>query len=91
MILGKVCGSINSTINHSYFDNKRLLIVDLLNPDNSESGKYLIAQDSVGAGFGEIVIIVDEGNSARMIVEDNSAPLRSIIVGIVDNVDFQNQ
>jgi len=89
MILGKVCGSINSTINHDFYDNKRLLIVDKLNPDGSETGKYIIAIDFVGAGFGETVIIVDEGGSARMIVESDTAPLRSIIVGIVDQVVFE--
>ena len=88
MILGKICGSINSTINHDFYENKRLLIVDKLNPDGSETGKYIIAIDSVGAGFGETVIIIDEGGSARMIVEDETAPLRSIIVGIVDQVNI---
>lgn len=86
MILGKVCGSINSTINHEFYENKRLLIVDKLNPDGSETGKYIIALDSIGAGFGETVIIIDEGGSARLIVEDETAPLRSIIVGVVDQV-----
>ena len=90
MILGKVCGSINSTINHDFYNNKRLLLVDKLNPDGSETGKYIIAIDSVDAGFGETVIIVDEGGSARMVVEDEAAPLRSIIVGIVDQVVIGN-
>ena len=91
MILGKVCGSINSTINHDYYENKRLLLVDRINPDGTETGKYLIAMDSIGAGFGETVIIVDEGNSARMIVEDKTAPLRAIIVGIVDHIDVERK
>lgn len=41
---------------------------------------------SVDAGSGEIVLVIDEGNSARSIVNDDMAPLRSIIVGIVDHV-----
>lgn len=90
MILGKVCGSINSTINHDFYDNKKLLVVDKLNPDGTKTGKYIIALDSVGAGFGETVIIIDEGGSARMIVGDESAPLRSIIVGIVDHIVVEN-
>ena len=84
MILGRVSGSIHSTINHPFYDGKRLLIVDRLNPDGSETGKYLIAIDSVGAGAEETVLVIDEGNSARQIVDDNAAPLRSIIIGIVD-------
>jgi ethanolamine utilization protein EutN len=87
MILGKVCGTIHSTINHPFYDNKRLLLVDRLKKDGTPSGKYLIAVDSVDAGAGEIVLIVDEGNSSRQIVDDASAPLRSIIVGIVDHLE----
>ena len=88
MILGKVCGTVHSTINHPFYDNKRLLIVERLKKDGTLSGKYLIAVDSVDAGAGEVVLIVDEGNSARQIVNDKMAPLRSIIVGIVDQIDF---
>ena len=88
MILGKVCGTVHSTINHPFYDNKRLLIVERIKMDGSLSGKYLIAVDSVDAGAGETVLIVDEGNSARQIVNDKMVPLRSIIVGIVDHIDY---
>ena len=88
MILGRVCGAIYSTINHKFYDNKKLLVVDRLKPDGSPSGKYLIAVDSVGAGAGETVLIIDEGNSARQVVNDMSAPIRSIIIGIVDQINI---
>lgn len=87
MIYGKVCGNIYSTINHPFYDNRRMLIVDKLNPDGSTTGKYLIAVDTVEAAPGDKVLMIDEGNSARQIVGDNMAPLRSIIVGIVDDVN----
>ncbi len=86
MILGRISGAIHSTINHDFYDNKRLLIVDLLNIDGKPTGKYLIAVDSVDAGVGETVLVIDEGNSARQILDDALAPIRSIIVGIVDEV-----
>jgi microcompartment protein CcmK/EutM len=84
VILGRVCGSIVSTINHEFYDSKRLLIVDRLALDGTVSGKYIIAVDAVGAGFGETVLIIDEGNSARQIADDKKAPVRSVIVAIVD-------
>lgn len=87
MILGVVRGRIYSTINHPYYDGKRMLIVDRIAPDGKPDGGYLIAVDSVGAGAGETVVIVDEGSSARQIIGDKTAPLRSIIVGIVDHVE----
>ena len=88
MILGKVCGTIHSTINHPFYDNKRLLVVDKLNPNREPTGNYLICIDSVDAGVGETVLMLDEGNGARQIVGDSMAPLRSIIVGIVDDINL---
>ena len=88
MILGKVCGTIHSTINHKFYDNRKILVVDKINMEDQPTGEYLIAIDSVGAGSGETVLVIDEGNSARSIVKDDMAPLRSIIVGIVDQVNI---
>jgi ethanolamine utilization protein EutN len=86
MILGKVFGTIYSTINHPFYDNRKLLMVERLKRDGTASGKFLIAIDTVDAGAGETVLIVDEGNSARQIINDSSAPLRSVVVGIVDQI-----
>lgn len=86
MILGRVQGEIYSTINHPFYDGKKLLWVSLLSPEGELTDNYVIAIDTVGAGTGQTVLVLDEGNSARQIVDDASAPLRSIIVGIVDQV-----
>ncbi len=86
MILGRVCGAVHATIQHSFYNNHRLLLVDRLGLNGKPTGKYLIAVDSVDAGMNETVLIIDEGNSARQIVDDASAPLRSIIIGVVDEV-----
>ncbi len=87
MILGKIRGQIYSTINHPFYDGKRLLLVDKLHPDGTPTGDYLIAIDAAGAGYDETVLVIDEGNSARQIVEDPAAPLRAIVVGIVDRFE----
>ena len=88
MILARVSGNIYSTINHPFYDRRKLLVLDKLDPQGKPTGDYIIAVDSVGAGAGETVLVIDEGNSARQIVEDSSAPIRSIIIGIVDEVAF---
>jgi len=88
MILGKVCGAIHSTINHRFYENRKMLVVDKLDLEGNPTGEYLIAVDRVDAGAGETVLVIDEGNSARGIVNDDMAPLRSIIVGIVDHVNI---
>ena len=89
MIIGRVTGTIYSTINHEFYDNKKLMIIDKLDGHGKTTGKYLIAIDTVEAGIGDRVLIVDEGNSARQIIKDDMAPLRSIIVGIIDDIHLQ--
>ena len=50
------------------------------------SGGYIIAIDVVDAGVGETVLVVDEGNASRQILNDPSGPVRSVIIGIVDEI-----
>ena len=89
MIIGTVRGTITSTINHPFYDGKKLLVVEK-EDFAGKPGGYLIAIDGgVGVGVGERVLVIDEGNSARQVVRDPQAPLRSIIVGIVDRVDVE--
>jgi microcompartment protein CcmK/EutM len=87
MILGRVVGAITSTINHPFYDGKKLMIVEKISPDGGASSDYVIAVDTVGAGPGERVLVVDEGNGARQIFVSKDAPVRSVIAGIVDHAD----
>ena len=84
MIVGRVAGELTSTINHPFFDGRTLLIVDRETPDGEPTGDYLVAVDTVGAGRGQRVLVLDEGNGARQIVGCSTAPLRSVVVGVVD-------
>lgn len=77
---------MHSTINHTFYDEWKILVVDKLNPDGSLTGDYLIAVDTVDAGAGDTVLMIDEGNSARQIVGEDNAPIRSIIIGIIDDI-----
>jgi microcompartment protein CcmK/EutM len=84
--LGRVAGTVVSTINAPAFDGRTLLLCDLLDPAGKPAGGYLIAIDTVGAGPGETVLILDEGTSARQVLGAPGAPIRTVIVGIVDAV-----
>ena len=86
MILGRVVGEIHSTINHPFYDARKLLVVERTAPAGGPAGGYLIAVDSVGAGVGEPVLVLDEGNGARQVLGSADGPVRSVIVGIVDRV-----
>ena len=86
MKLARVVGTVVSTINSPAFDSRTLLLCDLLDPAGTPSGGYMIAVDSVGAGAGETVLLLDEGNSARLVLNAPGAPIRTVVVGIVDEV-----
>ena len=86
MITGVVTGEIYSTINHPFYDGKKLLIVMKTNADGSRTGEYLIAADAVDAGVGQPVLVLDEGNGARQVFHSTDAPVRSVIVGIIDEI-----
>jgi ethanolamine utilization protein EutN len=88
MILARVNGQVVATIKHSSYVGRRLLLLDRLNADGTANGEYLVAVDSVSARVGQTVIVVDEGNSARQVTGDPNAPLRSVVVGIVDELDL---
>ena len=88
MFVGKVRGEIVSTINHPFYDNRRLLIVDREDEHGVATGGYLIAVAAVEAGVGDRVLILDEGNGARQIFKDTTGPVRSAVVGIVDAVEL---
>ena len=88
MILGRVTGNVVSTIHHPIVDGRKLLLAERLDHEGKPTGGYLIALDVIGAGRGEVVLLLDEGSGARQILDDASAPVRSIVVGIVDELEL---
>ena len=87
MKIGRVAGTVVTTICSPVFENRKLLFVDLLDPDGKESGNDVIAVDAVGAGAGETVLVLDEGNGARQVLEAPDAPVRAVVVGIIDEIE----
>lgn len=94
MLLAKVVGTVVATRKDPRLEGKKLLVVTPLTPEEVESGKpprttgksnYVVAVDTVQAGFGETVIIV-AGSSARMAATCKDQPVDTAIVGIVDTV-----
>jgi ethanolamine utilization protein EutN len=86
MILGRVKGEVIATIKHPAYANRRMLLLDRIAPGGKELGGYLVAVDTVDAGIGQTVLVIDEGNSARQVIQDAQAPVRSVIIGIVDEI-----
>jgi microcompartment protein CcmK/EutM len=86
MYIGKVIGTVVSTIKIDHLDDRKLLIVDMLDLDGKETGYYDIAVDVVQAGLGDTVMVIDEGNGARQILDLDPGAIRAVIVGVVDEV-----
>lgn len=87
MKLARVVGSVVSPVQHAALEGKRLLLCDLLDAHGDPDGRHLIAVDVVGAGPGETVVLLDEGTSARQITGDPPGPLRTVVAGIVDQIE----
>jgi len=89
MNIGRVTGTVVTTVQHRFYEGYKQLIVHYLTPEGELDGeRYVVALDLVGAGVGETVLVLDEGNSARQMVRSGPhGPVRSLVVGIVDEVD----
>jgi microcompartment protein CcmK/EutM len=88
MILGKVVGTIVTTISHPHYKNRRLLVVQplLMDGETPDASDDFIALDNTHAGIGDTVLVNREGNGARQALKNPDAAVISVIVGIVDSV-----
>jgi len=86
MTLGKIVGNVVSTIKLKIYEGYKLVLVQPVLPDGKPVGKTMLAIDTVQAGTGDTVLVIDEGNSARVIINDTMAPVRCVVAAIVDEV-----
>jgi len=85
MILGKVIGTVVTTISHRDYKNRRLLVVQPLGLEGEPPDEDFIALDNTQAGIGDTVLVNREGNGARQALKNPDACIISLIVGIVDS------
>jgi ethanolamine utilization protein EutN len=91
MILGKVVGTVVTTMSHRDYKNRRLLVVQPLTLEGEAPDEDFLALDSTQAGIGDTVLVNREGNGARQVLRNPDACVISVIVGIVDSVYIENQ
>lgn len=89
MILARVVGTVVATRKDPRLEGKKLLIVKPVSPEGKDEGNYLIAVDTVSAGYRETVILVS-GSSARMADGCKDTPVDTSIIGIVDTVSLDD-
>ncbi len=86
MILGKVVGTVVTTMSHRDYKNRRLLVIQPLALEGEAPDEDFIALDSTHAGIGDTVLVNREGGGARQVLQNPDACVISVIVGIVDSV-----
>jgi ethanolamine utilization protein EutN len=90
--LGRVVGTVVTPVQHPAYDGRRLLAVRPVNPDGSDDGDRLyIAVDRAQAGIGDRVLLMAEGSSVRAIVDDERAPIRCAVVGVIDEIEVEGR
>lgn len=88
MTLARVCGTVVSTAKIKDLEGLKLMIVHPINPLGALIGKQIVAVDTVQAGIGDDVLIIDEGGSAGIMLDMSSQAIRTVIAAIVDRIDF---
>ena len=89
MILARVVGNVVATQKNERYRNARVMLCQPVTPTGEEWGATILALDSVDAGEGDIVLVVQEGWSASTAATgEQGAAIDSAIVGVVDRVDL---
>ena len=90
MILARIVGTVVATRKDPRLEGKKLLVAKPISPQGKDEAGYVVAVDTVGAGFRETVLIVS-GSSARMANGLKNTPVDSAIVGVVDTVEMDEE
>ena len=87
MTLCKVLGTVTATAKHPAFVGRRLMVVQPLDENRNPIGFSFIAVDHTSsAGPRDLVLVLREGNGVRQLLKEKVLPIRSLIVGVVDEV-----
>ncbi len=89
MILARVLGNVVATQKNERYEDARVMLCETVTPEGSLTGATLLALDSVDAGAGDLVLIVQEGWSASTAATGKAgAAIDASIIGVVDHVDL---
>ncbi|MGI6403258.1 MAG: EutN/CcmL family microcompartment protein [Oscillospiraceae bacterium] len=90
MLIGKIIGNVWATRKSDGLNGYKLMIVQPYQYKNHAKAYPVVAVDTIGAGIGEMVLVVS-GSSARLGAGDHTRPIDHTIVGIIDRIDLQEE
>ncbi len=90
MFLAKVKGNVVSTQKNKYLKGHKLLVVQPVDLEgNFTDAKESIALDLIDAGINDTVLVVKEGAAVQQILGHKNAPVNTMIVAIVDDLEVK--
>lgn len=87
MILADVIGTVVTPVQVDELRGRTQLLIRPITPTGQRTAKTRIAIDHVGAGVGDRVLVLDEGNGARQVLGAPKAPIKTVVIGIVDRLE----
>lgn len=88
MLTAKVVGNVWATRKEPSLNGLKLLIVEPYDPNTGIKSRAIVAADVVGAGIGELVLVVS-GSSARKVLGRDNIAVDATIVGIIDEIGVE--
>jgi microcompartment protein CcmK/EutM len=82
-----VTGTIVSTQKNQTLKDYKMLIVQPIDLNGILMGKEALAIDTVDAGIGDKVLIIQEGAGAQQALKRKDIPVHTVIVAVVDGLD----
>lgn len=88
MFLAKIKGNLVSTQKNEHLKGHKLLIVQAVDFNGNFVGtQEHIALDLIDAGIGDTVLVAREGDAVQQILGHDKAPVNTMIIAIVDDID----
>ena len=91
MRIGRVIGTVVAPVKHPFYEGKKILLVQPEDPFGQSVGSPVVAVDRAQAGKGDKVLVMAEGSSARFLFQNDVAPVRTLIVGVIDFIEVEGQ
>jgi ethanolamine utilization protein EutN len=89
MLIGRVVGSLVATQKNEKLEGAKLLLVQPLGLDGLARGAAVLAIDSVDAGTGDRVLLVQEGRAAQLALGKGTAAVDAAVIGVIDAVELE--
>jgi ethanolamine utilization protein EutN len=88
MLLARVVGNVVATQKNGKLEGSKLLLVQPVDLDGAPRGAAVLAIDSVDAGVGDRVLLIQDGRSAQLVLGRGVAAVDAAVIGVVDAVDL---